>query len=73
MNAPSREEVNARINVVDAHVEARSVSIESRIDARFAELTSLIHKGKANTIKWVAGIVVSVMALGLTVMSLMLN
>jgi hypothetical protein len=73
MNAPSKEEVDAKIEVLAARMETRLVSIESRIDTQFAALKAELHKSNADTIKWVAGIVGSTMVLGLTIMTFVLN
>lgn len=84
MDSPSREEVKAQIQAIDAWVEARLSAIESSLAvsrAEFsAEMSSMrsaliaeIHRSSSEIIKWVAGIVVSAMALGLTVMTFVLN
>lgn len=70
---PATDEINARFEAADARVETRLAAIELKMDVQFAELKSEIHRGNADTIKWVAGIVVSVMALGLTIMTFVLN
>lgn len=72
--------IDARLAAAESRVEVRLVSIESKMDVQFTALKAEIHqvkadvdRGNAETIKWVAGIVISAMALGLTVMTFVLN
>ncbi|WP_229518415.1 CCDC90 family protein [Massilia sp. PAMC28688] len=80
MHRSSDNDINAQSATAESRVEARLVSIESKMDVRFAELKTDIERvkaevdrGNADTIKWVAGIVISAVALGLTVMTFVLN
>jgi hypothetical protein len=80
MDNLSENIIDAKMAAAESRVESRLVAIESKMDVQFAELKADIQRvkaevdrGSAETIKWVAGIVISAMALGLTIMTFVLN
>lgn len=80
MNAVSETKVDARISASEARSDARLAAIEAKMDVQFAQLTGQIHRieaevhrHSAETIKWVAGIVISATVLGLTIMTFVVN
>jgi hypothetical protein len=54
-------------------MDGRLASIEQMIGAKFAEFDSTLHKNNADTIKWVAGIVLAVGAAGPALMTFLID
>lgn len=73
MNDISREELNARLETIETRMDGRLSSIEQMIGAKFAEFESTLQKSNADTVKWVAGIVLAVGAAGLALMTFLIN
>ena len=73
MNDITREELNARLETIETRMDGRLSSIEQMIAAKFAEFESTLHKSNADTIKWVAGIVLAVGAAGLALITFLIN
>jgi len=48
-------------------------SIEEKLDTKFAQFESNIHKGTAETIKWVVGTAIAMGVIGITIMTFVLN
>jgi hypothetical protein len=84
MTSPSREEVDAKLNTVEAKVDGRLASFElalssgvsslkADMDAQFARFEASLQKTQADTIKWVVGIVLLLGTLGLAIMTFLFN
>jgi hypothetical protein len=73
MNDITREELNARLETIETRMDGRLSSIEQMIGAKFAEFGSTLHTSNADTVKWVAGIVLAVGAAGLALMTFLIN
>lgn len=73
MNDIAREEFNARLEIIETRIDGRLSSIEQMIGAKFAEFESTFQKSSADTVKWVAGIVLAVGAAGLALMTFLIN
>lgn len=84
MTTPSREEIDARletaaakmdgrIEVIEIRMDGRLASIEAKMEANFARFDSALHKTTADTVKWVVGTIVAVGAVGLSIMTFLIN
>jgi hypothetical protein len=73
MNDMTREVLDARLETVETRMDARLSTFEQMIDTKFAKFEATLHKSNADTIKWVAGIVVAEGAAGLALMTLLIN
>lgn len=73
MNDITREELNARLETIETRMDGRLSSMEQMIATKFAEFESTLHKSNADTVKWVAGIVLAVGAAGLALMTFLIN
>lgn len=73
MNDITREELNARLETIETRMDGRLSSMGQMIVTKFAEFESTLHKSNADTVKWVAGIVLAVGAAGLALMTFLIN
>ena len=73
MSDLTREEMNARLETIETRIDARLSSIENVIATKFAEFDAKLQKANADTIKWVAGTVIAIGAVGLTLMTFLIN
>lgn len=76
----SREEMNSRLESVETRLETRMRSVEDKLDSKFAQLDirltrleASMHQTAADTIKWVIGTALVMGAVGVTVMTFVLN
>jgi hypothetical protein len=58
---------------INSDMDKMRIQMSSEMDKLRSDLKSEIHRGAAETIKWVAGIVISANAVGATVMTFVLN
>ena len=68
MSDVTREELNARLETIETRMDGRLSSIEQMIGTKFAQFDSTLQKNNADTIKWVAGTVLAVGTIGLSLM-----
>ena len=73
MSDLTREELNARLETIETRMDGRLSSIEQKIDTKFAEFDSKLQRSNADTIKWVAGIILGVSVAGLALMTFLIN
>ena len=84
MNTPTREEfdarletaaakVDGRLEVIETRMDGRLASMEAKMDANFARFDAVLHKTTADTVKWVAGTIIAVGAVGLSIMTFLIN
>lgn len=64
---------DGRLATIDARMDGRIASIESKMDANFARFEATIQKSTADTVKWVAGIVMGLGVIGISLMTFLLN
>jgi uncharacterized protein YlxW (UPF0749 family) len=65
MNGLTREEMQATIRANDAEMAARLGSLESKIEVGLGNVLTEMHKGRADTLKWMIGVVVAMQAVNL--------
>jgi hypothetical protein len=73
MNEITRSEQSARLEALETRMDGRLASIEQLIDAKFSGLEAMLQRSRADTIMWVAGIVLAAGAVGLAVMTLVIS
>jgi len=73
MSDLTREEMNARLETIETRMDARLSSIENVIATKFAEFDARLQKANADTIKWVAATVIAIGAVGLALMTFLIN
>jgi len=65
--------MDARVEAIDAKLATGLASMELLLDRKFAEFDSTLHKSTADTVKWVAGIVMGLGIIGISLMTFLLN
>jgi len=73
MTAVTHEILDAKLETIETRMDGRLHSIEEKLDTKFAQFESNIHKGTAETIKWVVGTAIAMGAIGITIMTFVLN
>jgi len=72
-----KEYFDARFNGLDSKVDSTvgetRLALEAKIDSRFNELRSELHKTTADTVKWCAGIVATALLLYTTLVAFLMN
>ncbi|MCY0910888.1 hypothetical protein [Massilia antarctica] len=64
---------DGRLATIDARMDGRIASIESKMDANFARFDATLQKSTADTVKWVAGVVMGLGVIGISLMTFLLN
>lgn len=65
--------MDARVEAIDAKLAAGQASMEQLLARKFAEFDSTLHKSTADTVKWVAGTVLALGVIGISLMTFLLN
>lgn len=73
MSSITREELDAKLETIETRMDGRLRSIDEKLDTKFAQFESNIHKGTSETIKWVVGTAIAMGAIGITTMTFILN
>jgi hypothetical protein len=77
MSEISREEVNATVRAVEAGLQCRQdvamVQLQSELRQMAAELKADVHRTVSDHVRWVTGAVTAVVAVGVSIMALMMK
>lgn len=73
MNSVSKELLDARLETIGTDMGGRIVTLEARIDAKFAELRTDMHRGFADMTKWIVATALGVGALSITITTFVMN
>ena len=65
--------IDVRVEAIDAKLTAGLSSMELLLARKFAEFDATLHKSTADTVKWVAGIVMGLGVIGISLMTFLLN
>jgi hypothetical protein len=80
----TREELTARLETIDTRMDGRLAAIEATMESKlssieqmmgrkFAEFDATLHKSTSETVKWVAGIVLGLGVIGISLMTFLIN
>lgn len=64
---------DGRLATIEARTDGRIASIEEKMIANFARFDATLHKSTADTVKWVAGTVLALGVIGISLMTFLLN
>lgn len=65
--------MDARFDANEARIDGRLASIEQLVSKKFAEFDATLHKSTADTVKWVAGTVMALGVIGISIMTFLFN
>ncbi|MBB5609360.1 MULTISPECIES: hypothetical protein [unclassified Janthinobacterium] len=65
--------VDMRVEAIDTKLTAGLSSMELLLARKFAEFDATLQKSTADTVKWVAGIVMGLGVIGISLMTFLLN
>ena len=64
---------DGRLEVIETRLDGSLASIEQMLAAKFSALDANVHKTNADTIKWTVGLFITIGALGLAIMTFLIN
>lgn len=65
--------MDMRVEAIDTKLTTGLSSMELLLARKFAEFDATLHKSTADTVKWVAGIVMGLGVIGISLMTFLLN
>lgn len=71
--ASDKEYIDARFDTVNAGLDGKLNGFEARMDVKFAEVRSDMHRGFADMTRWIVGAIIGVAIASVTIMTFVLN